>query len=43
MVWSTTTDVGCAIASSATTDYLVCRYSPPGNYVGQKAYQPFRP
>lgn len=43
MVWSTTTDIGCAIASSATTDYLVCRYSPPGNYAGQKAYQPFKP
>ena len=26
IVWPTTTEVGCALASSATTDYFVCRY-----------------
>jgi len=34
IVWPTTTHVGCAVASSATTDYLVCRYSPTGNKDG---------
>lgn len=40
IVWSTTTEIGCALASSATADYLVCRYSPPGNYRGRKAFEP---
>ena len=31
IVWPSTTQVGCAVASSATTDYFVCRYSPTGN------------
>ncbi|WP_221766422.1 CAP domain-containing protein [Sphingomonas ginkgonis] len=34
IVWPTTTEVGCATASSATTDYLVCRYAPTGNKDG---------
>jgi uncharacterized protein YkwD len=38
IVWRATTAVGCATASNATDDYLVCRYSPPGNVYGQKAY-----
>ena len=37
MVWPTTTRVGCAIASNAANDYLVCRYSPAGNVIGQAA------
>ena len=35
MVWPTTTRVGCAVASNASTDYLVCRYSPAGNVDGR--------
>ena len=35
IVWPTTTRVGCAIASTARTDYLVCRYSPAGNIDGR--------
>jgi hypothetical protein len=31
MIWPTTQRVGCAIASTPRTDYLVCRYSPAGN------------
>jgi uncharacterized protein YkwD len=31
VIWPTTTRVGCALASNARTDYLVCRYSPAGN------------
>jgi len=33
-----TTEVGCALASSATDDYLVCRYAPPGNVFGERVY-----
>ncbi|MEG3164893.1 CAP domain-containing protein [Sphingomonas sp. PB2P19] len=38
IVWRETTQVGCAMASSRTEDYLVCRYSPPGNVVGERVY-----
>lgn len=34
VVWPTTTEVGCALASSATMDYFVCRYAPKGNQDG---------
>lgn len=34
MVWPTTTRVGCAVYA-ADWDYLVCRYSPPGNIDGK--------
>ena len=35
IVWPSTTDVGCAIHSSPQWDYLICRYSPPGNIDGR--------
>lgn len=35
IIWRTTTRVGCAVASNASEDYLVCRYTPAGNVVGQ--------
>ncbi|WP_310596118.1 MULTISPECIES: CAP domain-containing protein [unclassified Sphingomonas] len=38
IVWRGSTEVGCAMASNARDDYLVCRYSPPGNVVGERAY-----
>ena len=38
IVWRGTTRVGCALATGGGQDYLVCRYSPPGNVWGQKAY-----
>jgi virginiamycin B lyase len=36
VIWKTTTNVGCGIASDSTTGntYLVCRYSPQGNMSG---------
>jgi hypothetical protein len=37
MVWPTTTRVGCAIFS-ADMDYLVCRYTPPGNIDGKPVF-----
>jgi hypothetical protein len=38
MVWRNTTSVGCALVGNGKTDFLVCRYSVPGNVVGQKPY-----
>jgi hypothetical protein len=35
MVWPTTTKVGCALATNARSDFLVCRYSPAGNVNGR--------
>jgi uncharacterized protein YkwD len=35
MIWHNTTRVGCAVANSESDEYLVCRYSPPGNWLGQ--------
>jgi uncharacterized protein YkwD len=40
IVWRTTREVGCARASDATLDYLVCRYSPPGNWLGEDPVGP---
>ena len=40
MIWPTTTRLGCALYSSATWDYLVCRYSPPGNIDGRPLLLP---
>lgn len=34
IVWPRTSSVGCAIASNAGDDYLVCRYQPAGNVFG---------
>jgi hypothetical protein len=38
LVWRATRQVGCAEASSAREDILVCRYAEAGNYRGE---QPF--
>jgi len=38
VIWRNTTEVGCAKSSGGGYDYFVCRYSPPGNYMGQKVY-----
>jgi len=35
MIWPTTTRVGCALASTPRTDYLVCRYAGKGNVDGR--------
>lgn len=51
VVWNSTTQVGCAMTNTATTQlptytyYLVCEYSPPGNivnagYFANNVYQP---
>lgn len=36
IIWPTTREVGCALARNGNTDWLVCRYAPLGNVVGQK-------
>jgi len=38
VVWKNTTKVGCALATNGEKDYLVCRYSPAGNIIGQNPY-----
>ena len=38
MIWRNTTQVGCAHSSNGSNDFLVCRYSPSGNYTGEKPY-----
>lgn len=36
MIWPTTQRIGCALASTARVDYLVCRYSGLGNVDGRR-------
>ncbi len=36
IIWPGTTRVGCALQTSSASDYLICRYSPPGNVDGQR-------
>ena len=38
IVWRGTAALGCALASNAADDYLVCRYAPAGNVVGSRAF-----
>lgn len=38
VVWRDTREVGCAIARGAKDDFLVCRYWPAGNWMGELAY-----
>ena len=38
IVWHSATALGCALASNHDSDVLVCRYSPPGNVVGELAF-----
>ena len=36
MIWRGTTRVGCAVHRSERSDFLICRYAPAGNVVGQR-------
>ena len=38
IVWARSTAMGCAMASNARDDFLVCRYSPTGNVFGERAF-----
>jgi hypothetical protein len=35
MIWRSTTRVGCGVYKTVEWEYLVCRYSPPGNIDGR--------
>ncbi len=37
IIWSGTTRFGCAMAAGTRDEFLVCRYLPAGNLVGQRA------
>ena len=36
VIWRTTTAVGCGVRSGRGVEYLVCRYSPKGNFDGRR-------
>ena len=36
IIWPRTTEVGCAVAKGGSHDFLVCRYNPAGNTIGEK-------
>ncbi len=38
IVWRATQRIGAAVAKDKFNAYWVCRYSPPGNFVGQRPY-----
>jgi pathogenesis-related protein 1 len=38
LVWSSTREVGCAVAHDAMREVWVCNYNPPGNWVGERPY-----
>jgi uncharacterized protein YkwD len=38
VIWRNTKEVGCAVARMGDREVWVCRYSPPGNYVGERPY-----
>jgi hypothetical protein len=40
MVWAATTSVGCGVATDGTQTIVVCNYAPPGNFTGERPYEP---
>jgi hypothetical protein len=38
VVWRTTREVGCAVARNGSDDFLVCRYWPAGNWMGERPF-----
>jgi len=38
IVWKNTQEVGCGLAKTSQHEFLVCRYNPPGNILGQRVY-----
>jgi hypothetical protein len=38
LVWRETRNVGCAITQGKHDDFLVCRYSSPGNVIGERPF-----
>jgi Cysteine-rich secretory protein family len=42
MIWAGTRAVGCGLAANADYEYLVCRYFPAGNVMGELVLEPYR-
>jgi uncharacterized protein YkwD len=40
IVWRNTKRVGCAVARGGDREVWVCNYDPPGNFVGERPYDP---
>ncbi|MCH8858879.1 MAG: SCP-like extracellular [Proteobacteria bacterium] len=38
VIWRGTADLGCALTNDGRRDYLVCRYTPAGNLIGERPY-----
>jgi len=38
VVWRSTQEVGCAVARNGSDDFLVCRYWPAGNWMGERPF-----
>ena len=38
IVWRKSTHIGCASAACSGSNVVVCRYDPPGNYIGQQIF-----
>ncbi len=38
IAWRKTTHIGCASASCSGSNVIVCRYDPPGNYIGEQIF-----
>ena len=38
LIWRDTQEVGCARATGRQEDFLVCRYSSAGNYIGEQVF-----
>ena len=38
IVWRDSTTIGCASADCARATVVVCRYAPPGNFIGEQIY-----
>lgn len=36
LIWAKTDEVGCALESGRSEDFLVCRYKQPGNVIGER-------
>lgn len=36
LIWHDTREIGCAVSRDEVNDFLVCRYFPVGNWIGQK-------
>lgn len=38
VVWRSTRELGCAVARNGSDDFLVCRYWPAGNWMGERPF-----